>query len=188
MPDSPLLENNTKYQFRFAIKTDIDAISQLVNSAYRGDSSRKGWTTEADLLGGQRTDRHEILALITRTGSNILLCTADDNATNIIASVHLEKKAASAYVGMLTVEPEKQGIGIGKIVLNEVERIIKDEWGCDKLVMWVIGQRKELINWYLNRGFVKTGKTHAFPYGEPQFGVPKRDDLYFEELEKRLVD
>src|SRR4051794_13241714 len=49
--------DNGAVMFREAGPADLGAIVALVESAYRGESSRAGWTTEADLLDGQRTDR-----------------------------------------------------------------------------------------------------------------------------------
>ena len=42
---------------RVASAADAPALVDLINSAYRGESSKAGWTTEADLLGGQRVLR-----------------------------------------------------------------------------------------------------------------------------------
>src|SRR5438876_243583 len=92
--------------FRQARREEARLIANLVNSAYRGDSSRLGWTTEADLLDGQRTDEAEVRGLIEAEGSMILLCL---QGAEVIGSVHLQKMDTAAYLGMLVVRPGLQG-------------------------------------------------------------------------------
>jgi hypothetical protein len=53
--------------------------------------------------------------------------------------------------------------------------------------MTVIAQRQELIAWYQRRGYSLTGEARPFPTEDPRFGLPKRDDLGFVVLEKRLT-
>lgn len=170
-----------KYQFRFAVSTDVEAIVALVESAYRGEVSRQGWTTEADLLDGQRTDRNEVSSLLQQASSHILLC---EQQGELLASVHLLNKKAHAYLGMFAVRPELQAKGIGRSVIEQAESIVFDEWHSPALRMTVISLRVELISWYQRRGYHLTGETAAFPYGDERFGLPRREDLEFIVLEK----
>src|SRR6201998_4606500 len=71
--------------FRFAEARDVPAIVTLVESAYRGDASREGWTTEADLLDGNRTDIQAVESVLAAPGSVMLLAEADRQLT---ASCH----------------------------------------------------------------------------------------------------
>ncbi|HEY6882061.1 MAG TPA: GNAT family N-acetyltransferase [Polyangiales bacterium] len=169
--------------FRRADLADVDQIVELVESAYRGDASRAGWTTEADLLDGQRTDTEEIGSLIRGPSTRIVLAS---DARELVGSVLLAEQRARTYVGMLTVKPRMQTQGVGRALLAEVERITRDEQLGDRIRMTVIGQRSELIAWYARRGYVPTGEREPFPYGQPRFGLPRRDDLYFTVLEKKL--
>jgi ribosomal protein S18 acetylase RimI-like enzyme len=162
----------------------VSEIANLVNLAYRGDASRAGWTTEADLLGGQRTDEPSLIELIDPPLS-VLLGLSSDKA--FCGCVHLKLLENNlGYLGMLTVNPSSQGAGLGNHLLNEAESWLQN-MGAKKVKMTVIAQRKELLQWYEKRGYLKTGKTEPFPYGNERFGVPKRTDLYFEVLEKTLL-
>ena len=169
--------------FRQPRASDVDAVVALVESAYRGDASRAGWTTEADLLDGRRTGADEIAPLLERPGNRILLAERDGE---LLASAHLERRGEVAYFGMFAVRPGLQGSGVGRAVLAEAERVAAEEWGCTEMQMTVIVQREELIAWYQRRGYRRTGIFSPFPYGDPRFGLPRRDDLRFETLAKPL--
>ena len=172
---------------RLATTDDAARIVTLVNSAYRGDSSRAGWTTEADLLGGQRTDVQAITDFIGRRGESgdraMLLHEADGR---LLACVQLERRGDDAYLGMLTIDPQRQAAGLGRSLLEAAERFVAREWSTSRMTMSVIEQRAELITWYERRGYRRTGATAAFPYGDPRFGEPKRPDLRFVILAKAL--
>jgi len=176
-----LPSRDSRLFFRRAVPADVDAIVALVNSAYRGKSSRSGWTTEADLLDGQRTDAEEIAHLIGASDSLILLCLRDEE---IIGSVHLEKvDAATAYMGMLVIQPVLQGQGLGKQFIREAEQVARAEWGTARMQIQVITLREELISYYERRGYRRTGEIRLFP-SDPRYGIPKVAGLRFEVLEK----
>ncbi len=169
--------------FRDASLADVPAIVALVTSAYRGDASRAGWTTEADLLDGQRVDATSVAADITRAGSRVLLVEGDGE---LLACAHVERRGDYAYFGMFAVAPTRQNGGVGKRVLAEAERIARDQWHCPQLRMTVIDVRADLIAWYVRRGYRRTGEHAPFPYGDARFGIPRRADLRFEWLQKDL--
>jgi ribosomal protein S18 acetylase RimI-like enzyme len=169
--------------FRYAQATDCAAIVALVESAYRGEASRAGWTTEADLLGGQRTDAADIASILAEPDARLLLATQGDA---ILGSVLLRRDPEGLYLGMLAVRPRLQAKGVGKRLLAEAEARGRQEFGARRSRMTVIEQRSELIAWYKRRGYVDTGHTEPFPYDNPRFGAPKRDDLRFIALAKDL--
>ena len=68
-------------RFRRATLADVPRVVALVERAYRGEVSRKGWTTEADLLDGQRTDPAEVEGLVSGPRSHLLLATSSDDTT-----------------------------------------------------------------------------------------------------------
>jgi GNAT superfamily N-acetyltransferase len=161
-------------------------VVDLVESAYRGERSKTGWTTEADLLGGQRTDPEGIAAVVSAADSRVLL--ASDERGEVIACCTIQQlRAGRSYFGTFAVRPGLQGGGVGKQVLAEAERVARDEWACDTIEMTVIGQREDLIAWYGRRGYAATGEMRPFPYGDERFGLPKREDLYFVVLAKSLL-
>lgn len=170
---------------RTAQEADAPALCALVNSAYRGDSSRQGWTTEADLLDGQRTDPAELARLMRQAGHVFLLF---HEADQLLASVHLEDRGDHAYLGMLTVKPDIQARGLGKTVMAAAERWVRSTWGSTRVRMTVISVRHELIAWYVRRGYRDTGERQPFPSGDARFGIPKVDSLEFVVLEKSLTD
>lgn len=180
MPDLDLF-------FRAASEPDVDALVELIESAYRGDSSRRGWTTEADLLDGQRTDPDGVRAVIETPGSQMLLAeTVSGAASELVACCQIEHRGRAGYLGMFSVRPGRQGGGLGKQVMAEAERIAREEWRVERMEMTVIAQREDLIAFYERRGYKRTGEFEPFPYGDARFGIPKRDDLRFERLVKPL--
>ena len=173
----------TDLHFRAATPDDLDAVVALVTSAYRGDASRAGWTTEADFLDGNRIDREVLRADIERPRSRVLLAERDGR---LLACAHVSEEDGAGYFGMFSVVPGLQGGGIGKQVLAECERIARDEWRLPAMRMTVIDIRDTLIAFYERRGYRRTGLFKPFPYGDERFGLPQRDDLRFEVLEKAL--
>ncbi|MCT2591379.1 GNAT family N-acetyltransferase [Streptomyces sp. N2-109] len=169
--------------FRAATEDDIPVLVTLIDSAYRGDASRVGWTTEADLLAGQRTDPEAVAAVIKDPDSTLL---AVERAGELVACCQLEKRDGHAYFGMFAVRPQLQGTGLGRAVLREAERSAGEAWGVAEMHMTVITQREDLIAWYERRGYARTGRMSPFPYGDERFGLPQRDDLAFELLVKPL--
>ncbi|MGA5702962.1 GNAT family N-acetyltransferase [Peterkaempfera bronchialis] len=168
--------------FRTAVEADVPAVVALVESAYRGEN-RGGWTTEAHLLAGQRTDPQGVTEVITDEGSRLLAVERDGE---LLACCQLERRGTTAYFGMFSVRPDRQGGGIGRAVLAEAERTAREEWHCSAMEMTVIVQREDLIAWYERRGYRRTGETLPFPYGDERFGLPLRPDLRFERLVKTL--
>jgi ribosomal protein S18 acetylase RimI-like enzyme len=164
-----------------ATSEDASVLSDLVNSAYRGDSSRKGWTTEADLLGGTRTDAKAIEDLIFRPGTTLLKYVENNK---ILGCVELDHRGDRLYLGMLTVQPGLQGKGLGKELLNAAEEEARKQ-KCRSIFMTVISVRHELIAWYLRHGYRDTGQRKPFEVPDVRWGIPKLK-LEFVVLEKKV--
>jgi ribosomal protein S18 acetylase RimI-like enzyme len=200
-----------RLHFRPATPADRDAVIALVTSAYRGEASRAGWTTEADLLDGPRIVPEVLDQELARPRSLVLLAEHGEPPDATAAAPHGEPPDATAppgaaepprrlvacaqvcdeagvgQFGMFAVAPTRQGAGIGDAVLRECERIARDDWGLPRMRMAVIDRREELIAWYGRRGYRRTGESRPFPYGDARFGRPKCDDLRFAVLEKALA-
>jgi GNAT superfamily N-acetyltransferase len=170
--------------FRTATAADVPELVTLIESAYRGDSSRAGWTTEADILGGQRTDPEGVAAVVTGENGRMLVV---ERGGELVACCQLEHRGDHAYFGMFAVRPALQGAGLGKVIIAEAERWVRAEWGAREMRMTVISAREDLIAWYERRGYARTGETTPFPYGDERFGIPRRADLEFELLVKPLA-
>lgn len=165
-----------------ATAQDIPALVPLINSAYRGDASKKGWTTEANLLkGGLRTDEDFLTTLLSNSAASMLKYTVTDNSIN--GCVYLEKMERGLYLGMLTVLPLQQAGGIGKQLLAAAE-VYGKEKDCPCIFMNVISLRHELIAWYERHGYRKTGETKPMP-ADNRFGTPTQP-LEFVIMEKLL--
>lgn len=193
---------------RPATPDDAAAVVALVQSAYRGDASRAGWTTEADLLGGQRADEDMVRALVGAPGSTLLVLDDSDHRDDgddrddvgdgddavtasrggaLLACCHVEERpGGTCYVGMLAVRPDAQARGLGRIMLAAAQERARGA-GARRLEMTVIAQRTELIAWYERNGFVDTGERSPFPYGDERYGLPRRPDLEFRHLARPVT-
>lgn len=169
-------------EFSVATENNIAAIVELVNSAYRGASSKAGWTTEADFLDGARTDADNIRQIISDPHTVVLICFND--ARQLLACVHLQQQKNTMYLGMLTVRPHLQGAGIGRQVLDAAERYAAQHC-CTTITLTVITLRSELIKWYERRGYQQTGGRKPFPT-DPRFGIPKQP-LEFLVMKKKIA-
>jgi ribosomal protein S18 acetylase RimI-like enzyme len=170
-----------KINITLAKEKDIPALVELINSAYRGDSSRMGWTTEADLLGGQRTDSEMILGEMQIPGA-VFLKYEDENR-KLLGTVYLKKDGPKMYLGMLSVSPYHQDKGIGKQLLHAATQFGRFR-GCNRICMTVISVRRELIAWYQRHGYRLTGERMPFK-PEEKFGLPTQP-LEFVVLEKAI--
>lgn len=170
--------------FRDATPADIPALHRLIEMAYRGEASRAGWTTEADLLDGQRTDPEDLASILADPDQAILTAWRGDN---LMGCILIARRAEGAgYFGMLSVDPRSQNRGTGRALVRLAERTLADRFGCGRVRISVFPQRDTLIEWYGRLGYRLTGETLPFPYGNPRFGLPKRDDLHFVVLERPL--
>lgn len=159
--------------------SDAGALTDLINAAYRGVL---GWTTESAIVGGDRTDVEAIKALIENDTSHLLVAM---QGGKVLACVCVEEKGSHAYIGLLAVAPSCQNRGLGKKVLSLAEDYAMNQLHANLLVMVVISQRKELIEYYLRRGYSRTGNIEAYPL-HLDVGVPVVEGLTIEALEKHI--
>lgn len=177
VPDSQLV-------IRPATHADIPALHTLIESAYRGDSARRGWTHEADLLDGQRTDAASLTEIIGDPDQRILLA-LDGQA--IAGCVQIARRESGiAYLGLLSVNPLLQASGLGRQLIAVAEHAARMDFGAHTMEMTVIKQRTELVAYYQRRGYSPTGEERPFPLGDERFGLAKTSELVFAVLAKNI--
>lgn len=170
---------------RDAVPADVPALHALVESAYRGEASRAGWTTEADLLDGQRTDVEDLASILADPEQGLLTAWRGED---LIGCILIARRGEGiGYFGMLSVSPTLQGGGVGRKLVGAAEAAMAERFGARRVRISVIPQRETLIGWYERLGYAATGETLPFPYGDERFGLPKRDDLSFIVMEKAIA-
>jgi ribosomal protein S18 acetylase RimI-like enzyme len=168
-----------------ATATDATPLADLVNAAYRGAGGHHGWTHESEILAGNRAGSHDISALIGDNATTVLVCRGPIPPA-LIGCVAVEMNGPDrCTISMLAVAPTLQAGGLGRALLAAAEAFATER-GVTTAKITVVEQRESLIAWYERRGFRRTGKLEAFPYGDASVGNPLRDDLRFVVLEKSL--
>lgn len=166
-------------QFKTATIEDAQAIAILVNSAYRPTGDIKGWTHESELISGERSNAKQVSSLV-RDNSYVLVAVENGN---IVACVHVEIHGLNAHIGMLATCPKIQGLGYGKEMLSYAENFASKNFSVTKYVMKVLLARKELLDFYIRRGYIKTDSTYDYPISAG-VGSPKVTNLQVGVLEK----
>lgn len=149
-----------------AVEADISTLVPLVNAAYRGEG---GWTGEAHLIAGNRTDETGIAELMNQPHAVILVYKDETGETT--GCVYLQKQGHTLYLGLLSVRPDQQAKGIGKKLLAAADRYAVEQ-GCQRISITVISARTELLVWYERHGYTRTGESQPFHAGE-KFGIQK---------------
>ncbi len=180
----------TSYLIVPAVRDDLEEVAAMVNSAYRGDTARQGWTHEAELIEGRRTDVRSLAEEITAPDPSTILILREAPGAPILACVLLQRyrdadEVTRCHLAMLTGRPAAQNRGLGRLMVEQAEDHAR-HLGCLVVDLTVIHLRSELLAWYERRGYRRTGRTRPFPYGDERVGVPTRADLHFLELQKPL--
>ena len=170
-----------KIKTGIATAADIDDLVKLINSAYRGESSKAGWTTEADILGGIRIDAAGVKEIIDEEEADLHVFYYPGEG--LIACVYLKEEDENLYLGMLSVRPTLQAGGMGKYILHYAEERARSI-GKQYVRMTVINVRTELIAWYNRHGYLTTGETEPWVDGE-HIG-DRKADFYFIVLKKKI--
>jgi len=135
-------------EIRVATRADIPQIVDLVNVAFR--------LAEGFFVEGDRTSPAQIEAM-SETGTFLL----GDVSGELAAFVYLELRGERAYFGLLSVDPSHQRQGVGRAMVDEVERRAKDA-GCGVMDILTVNVRPELIPLYGKMGYAESG-TAPFP-------------------------
>ena len=153
-----------------ATPADVPALAALINRAYRGEASRQGWTTEADLLDGPRIDEATLHKMLLAPAAVLLKYLSENNA--LTGCVYLQQQATRLYLGTLAVAPETQAHGVGRQLLAAAEAYAHQHQ-CSQVKITVLSARPELLAWYERHGYQRTGTSELFPDTE-RFGRPRQ--------------
>ncbi|HEY7577942.1 MAG TPA: GNAT family N-acetyltransferase [Acetobacteraceae bacterium] len=165
---------------------DVPAIAALMNLAYRGGGNDAGWTSETDCLAGNRTSEAMLREDIAANPNAMMMIWRRSPDGALLGCVWLESADDDAwYLGSLSIDPREQNRGLGRKLLAAAESWVFERGGRE-IKMTVINVRDTLLAWYARRGYTPTNEIKPFPYGDNRFGMPKRDDLNFVVLHKRL--
>ena len=140
---------------RSAVAADAHAIVALVNAAF---------AVEKSFVDGERTTLDEIQGLLHK--GDFLVADGGDGPP--AACVYVEQRGFRAYLGMLSVDPARQGSGLGGQMMAAVEAYCRDR-RVRALDIRILSLRPELPPFYRKRGFVEAGTA---PYNNPQCTRP----------------
>jgi GNAT superfamily N-acetyltransferase len=170
-----------------AVEADYAPIVDLINLSFRGVGPLASWNTEADFIAGQRLTESLLREDLAAKPHALLLTCREDPKEELLGTVWLEPTNDGVwYLGLLTVRPDLQKRQMGRALLAAAESFAKQRGAC-RIRMSVVNVRKTLIAWYERRGYLLTGETQPFPYGDQRFGKPLRGDLHFVLLEKDIA-
>ena len=155
----------------------------LIRSAFRGPESRAGWTSEADLVGGDRIDQAQIAAALSQPDSRLLVAERDGRLAGCCRVY--ARGEGTACLGSLAVDPQRQGAGIGRQLVGEAAALARTQLGCHTIEITVLEPQTVLRAWYERLGFAATGETRPFP-ADPVHARPLRGGLRFVVLERAL--
>ena len=163
-----------------ATSDQAQEICDLINLAYRGD---QGWTSEGHLISGPRSPLEEALGYIQAPDAHLLVSV---DQGRILGCICIEAKQAVAHIGYFAVHPELQGQGLGKAILRQAEEYAYQQLGLHISRLLVIPNREELIDYYVRRGYTRTGILEPFPFHR-NVGSPVIADLQVEQLDKHIA-
>ncbi len=170
-----------------AVEDDYEEIVDLINLAFRGTGEVASWNSEGDFIEGQRLNESPLREDLANKPDAQLLTYREEPDGALLGTVWLEPKEDDVwYLGLLTVRPDLQSRQVGRTLLAAAEGFVKER-GARRIRMSVVNVRTTLIAWYERRGYILTGETQPFPYGDERFGRPLRDDLHFVLLEKDML-
>jgi GNAT superfamily N-acetyltransferase len=128
-------------QIRPATETDIAALVLLINRAYRAEDF---------CIVGDRTNADGIRQMMA--AGNFMVIDGETSASPLVGAVYCALHGRRAYLGMLSVNPDGQGQGTSRILIDAVEQYARAA-GCNFLDLTVINVRENLFGFYAKFGF-----------------------------------
>jgi GNAT superfamily N-acetyltransferase len=169
---------------RIAGPDDLEAIRDLIEAAYRGSESLTGWTSEGDIIDGERLSREQLADVLADPATLMLVSETTDGVITGCASI--SRKVHGAEFGKFAVRPALQNAGAGKRILAACENAFAREWGGGLMTMTVIRGRSELIAFYERRGYRATGESLPLAKVHDTPGWTKGRDLILDVYAKQI--
>lgn len=157
---------------------DSEAVTKLVNLAYRPEAGAEGWTHESALVSGDRIDQDRVTTAV-QAGTVLV----GKNEQGLAGCVQVEVIDYIVHIGMLAVDPSLQASGIGKQLLAHAEEIAVQKFSARAGVLVVIAARTELVAFYLRRGYSQTDERSMYPM-DAGVGTPRREAMRLVTLRK----
>jgi len=138
-------------RFRLATETDAPSLVALINAAF---------AVERFFIDADRVNLAEVQARF-RTGRFLV---AEESGA-LIACAYLEPRGDRTYLGLLSVDPARQGQGIGSRMMSAAEDQCRAE-GTAFMDLRIVNLRSELLSFYCRNGYAESG-TSPFPPEQP---------------------
>lgn len=135
-------------QLRVAHAADAERLVEVINPAFR--------KAEGYIINGDRVDFELIQSLLTK-GEFLIV----EDESVMAGCVYVERRGERAYLGLLSVAPERQKTGLGSTLMREAEQHCANA-GCRFMDLRTINLRTDNAAFYKRRGYVETG-TETFP-------------------------
>jgi N-acetylglutamate synthase-like GNAT family acetyltransferase len=151
---------------RIAKYGDVDAITRLVNAAF---------LVEQFFIERDRTNP-EMVRTLMKKGKFLLA----EDASSLVGCVYVELRGERGYFGMLSIDPSRQGMGVGHKLVDAAEKYFRDA-GCKFVDLKIVNVRTELRDLYHRWGYVDTGTA---VYDDP---TPTKIPVHFINMSKNLL-
>ena len=135
-------------RFRVASPADAEALAALINAAFR---------VELPFIEGDRTNPDGVRAYIEK--GKFLLA---ENTAGLAGCVYVEIRGDRGYLGLLGVDPQRQGTGLGRKLMNAAENFFRQA-GCVAVDLRLVSARTPLPSFYRHLGYLETGTAPFSP-------------------------
>jgi len=152
---------------RIAVAEDVPPLVRLINASF---------CVEQPFIEGDRIDAEGIRGYMEK--GKFLLA---EDSTGLMGCVYVELREDRGYVGLLGVDPSRQGIGLGRILMDAAENYFR-EVGCIAIDLRIISPRKPLLGFYRHLGYLQTGTAAFAP------DVPVKVPCHYVLMSKQLRD
>jgi GNAT superfamily N-acetyltransferase len=136
------LSDRSDARIRLAQSADVDALSALINIAFR---------VELPFIEGDRINPDGVRAYMKK--GKFLLA---EDSSGLVGCVYVEVRGDRGYLGLLGVEPQSQGTGLGRKLMDAAEEFFRTA-NCVAIDLRIVSARAPLPAFYRRFGYVETG-------------------------------